>query len=56
MSHSGLEPNEKTEKAIQQLLKSECPVIIDAGALSQRTYDERQAPVILTPHPGEFSK
>ncbi|WP_191566324.1 NAD(P)H-hydrate dehydratase [Metabacillus idriensis] len=52
----GLEPNEETEKAIQQLLKSGCPVILDAGALSDRTYGERKAPVILTPHPGEFSK
>lgn len=52
----GIEPNEETEKAIHQLMKSESPLILDAGALTERIYDERQEPVILTPHPGEFSK
>jgi ADP-dependent NAD(P)H-hydrate dehydratase len=52
----GIEPNEETEKAIHQLMKSESPLILDAGALTERMYDERQEPVILTPHPGEFSK
>jgi ADP-dependent NAD(P)H-hydrate dehydratase len=52
----GIEPNEETEKSIHQLMKSESPLILDAGALTGRMYDERQEPVILTPHPGEFSK
>ncbi|OHR71815.1 NAD(P)H-hydrate dehydratase [Bacillus sp. HMSC76G11] len=52
----GLEPVEETEKAIHQLLKLDCPVLLDAGALSERSYKKRQSPVILTPHPGEFSK
>jgi ADP-dependent NAD(P)H-hydrate dehydratase len=52
----GIEPNEETEMAIHQLMKSKSPVILDAGALTERMYDERQEPVILTPHPGEFSK
>ncbi len=32
------------------------PVVIDASALSARSYPERKAPVIVTPHPGEFSR
>ncbi|TDL30763.1 NAD(P)H-hydrate dehydratase [Jeotgalibacillus sp. S-D1] len=52
----GIEPDEQTEKAVQRLLDTNCPVILDAGALSERTYKRRNAPTILTPHPGEFSK
>lgn len=52
----GTEPEELTEKAVHVLLDSPYPVILDAGALSKRRYPERQAPVILTPHPAEFSR
>ncbi|WP_041058483.1 NAD(P)H-hydrate dehydratase [Jeotgalibacillus campisalis] len=52
----GIEPNDRTEKAIQMILKTTCPVILDAGALSERSYEMRDAPTILTPHPGEFSR
>ncbi|MGD6796100.1 NAD(P)H-hydrate dehydratase [Metabacillus indicus] len=52
----GLEPNEETEKAVQHLLQGDCPIILDAGALSERSYEMRKSPVILTPHPGEFAR
>ena len=39
-----------------EVLKQPVPVILDAGALSPRTYKKRHAPTILTPHPGEFSR
>ncbi|PPA68937.1 NAD(P)H-hydrate dehydratase [Jeotgalibacillus proteolyticus] len=52
----GIEPDSTTEAAIKQLLSSDVPLILDAGALSERSYPERQAPVILTPHLGEFSR
>ncbi|MDX8289303.1 NAD(P)H-hydrate dehydratase [Metabacillus indicus] len=52
----GLEPNEETEKAVQHLLQGDCPIILDAGALLERSYEMRKSPVILTPHPGEFAR
>lgn len=52
----GIIPGELAEKAIQKILKSHVPVILDAGALSKRNYEDRQAPTILTPHPMEFSR
>lgn len=52
----GIHPDEVTEKAVQALLSSSSPLVLDAGALSVRSYPVRQAPVILTPHPLEFSR
>lgn len=52
----GTEPDSMTEDALSVLLESSMPLIVDAGALSRRIYAERQAPVILTPHPAEFSR
>ncbi|WP_409291296.1 NAD(P)H-hydrate dehydratase [Peribacillus sp. SCS-37] len=52
----GLHYGDTLEAAVEQLLKTEIPLIIDAGALVGRTYPERKAPVIVTPHPGEFQK
>jgi hydroxyethylthiazole kinase-like uncharacterized protein yjeF len=52
----GLYPDEKLEQFISKLLKQDVPVILDAGALKEREYPERSEPVILTPHPGEFSR
>lgn len=52
----GTEPDALTEDALSVLQESSMPLIIDAGALSRRNYPERQAPVILTPHPAEFSR
>ncbi|MGB6407108.1 MAG: NAD(P)H-hydrate dehydratase [Planococcus donghaensis] len=52
----GTEPDELTEMALQVLLESPLPVVLDAGALSERSYPYRQSPIILTPHPAEFSR
>jgi NAD(P)H-hydrate epimerase len=52
----GLPPDEQLEQYISKILAEEIPVILDAGALSKRTYEKRTDPVILTPHPGEFSR
>lgn len=52
----GVLPDEHCEEAIRHLLASELPLILDAGALSERNYPKRGAPVILTPHPGEFTR
>lgn len=52
----GTNPDALTEDALRVLLESALPVIADAGALSKRPYPERDAPVILTPHPAEFSR
>ncbi|PLT29670.1 NAD(P)H-hydrate dehydratase [Peribacillus deserti] len=52
----GLPSDETVELAAAQLLKTNLPLIIDAGALTKRQYPKREAPVILTPHPGEFQK
>ena len=52
----GTEPDTLTEDALNVLLESPMPIIVDAGALSRRIYPARQAPVILTPHPAEFSR
>lgn len=55
-SGPGIHPDGVTEIAVDALLASTCPLILDAGALSKRDYPVRQAPIILTPHPLEFSR
>ncbi|AGK53337.1 carbohydrate kinase [Bacillus sp. 1NLA3E] len=52
----GLSDQTLIEKALENILVSNLPVIIDASALSARSYPTRKAPTILTPHLGEFSK
>ncbi|MGM0897991.1 MAG: NAD(P)H-hydrate dehydratase [Bacillota bacterium] len=52
----GVVPDALTEAAVDTLLKSTSPLILDAGALSQRSYPPRAAPLILTPHAGEFAR
>ncbi|MBB6446411.1 NAD(P)H-hydrate dehydratase [Bacillus benzoevorans] len=52
----GLAPDEKLEKMIEGLLQLPVPVILDAGALSARKYQQRTQSIIITPHPGEFSR
>lgn len=52
----GCVPNDRIEKSITKALQSPCPVILDAGALNRRDYPKREAPTILTPHPGEFRR
>ncbi len=44
------------EAAVQTLLASSKPLILDAGALSDRVYPKRSAPTVLTPHAGEFAR
>ncbi|MDZ5713456.1 NAD(P)H-hydrate dehydratase [Jeotgalibacillus haloalkalitolerans] len=50
----GREADDETEQTVKTFLSTNLPVILDAGALSKRTYSKRKAPTILTPHPGEF--
>lgn len=51
-----------TELVVQLIKKSPCPVIIDADAVnavskySSDVLADTEAPIILTPHPGEFSR
>lgn len=52
----GLPPDEQLEERITDILAKSIPVILDAGALSKRDYRKRKSPVIITPHPGEFSR
>jgi NAD(P)H-hydrate epimerase len=52
----GLAPDEQLEEIIEHLLQLPVPVILDAGALSTRKYKHRPQPIIITPHPGEFSR
>ncbi|MCM3611086.1 NAD(P)H-hydrate dehydratase [Planococcus sp. MERTA32b] len=52
----GMLPDHKTEAAVEHLLRVGKPLVLDAGALSEREYGKTAAPVILTPHPGEFSR
>ncbi|WP_282019856.1 NAD(P)H-hydrate dehydratase [Planomicrobium okeanokoites] len=52
----GMLPDQRTEAAVEHLLRLEKPLVLDAGALSERAYGKTEAPVILTPHPGEFSR
>lgn len=52
----GTVPDALTEAAIETLLHSSSPLILDAGALSNRSYPYRSAPLILTPHAGEFAR
>ncbi|EGA90415.1 putative carbohydrate kinase [Planococcus donghaensis MPA1U2] len=52
----GTEPDDSTEQAIHNLLESHMPLVLDAGALSSRSYPDRQSPIILTPHLAEFSR
>ena len=52
----GLENEELIEDALVTLWESNLPVVLDAGALKKRKYPNRKAPIIVTPHPREFSK
>lgn len=52
----GMLPDGKTERTIHMLMELGIPLVLDAGALSQREYSMATAPVILTPHPAEFSR
>lgn len=52
----GLTPDALTEAAVEAALDAFVPLILDAGALSRRNYPKRSAPLILTPHAGEFAR
>lgn len=52
----GLIEGTKTKQALEQLFQLGVPVVVDAGALEERTNWRAQGPVIITPHPGEFSR
>ncbi|MEK4950455.1 NAD(P)H-hydrate dehydratase [Bacillus sp. FSL W8-1127] len=52
----GLEPDDPLEQLITELLPMDIPKILDAGALRGRDYSKSQNHVIVTPHPGEFSR
>ena len=52
----GLTEMDKVKKAVDTLLTGTIPVILDAGALHKREYPEGGPAVVVTPHPGEFSR
>lgn len=52
----GLEDKELTNRALEKLMQLDVPLVVDAGALLKRDSWKGNGPVILTPHPGEFSR
>ena len=44
------------EQALEHLWTTDIPLILDAGVLLKQSFPHRKAPVIITPHPGEFSR
>lgn len=52
----GIADKSLVEKAVDHLMVRNIPLILDAGALFERKYPKRTAPVVITPHPGEFAK
>lgn len=52
----GLVDEDLTEQALEQLFQLDIPLVIDASALNKRNSWQAKGPVILTPHPGEFSR
>lgn len=52
----GLTDTELTQKALNLLMKLPIPIVVDAGALEKRSSWSANGPVIITPHPGEFSR
>ena len=54
----GLPPGEKVEQVLFHAMALGMPLVLDAGALANlpASFPEKESPLILTPHPGEFSK
>ncbi|WP_214741182.1 NAD(P)H-hydrate dehydratase [Exiguobacterium sp. s48] len=51
----GMVEGEGIDHVWQQVSRQKCPIIVDAGALAAKRL-ESHGPLILTPHPGEFSR
>lgn len=55
----GIDDKEKVLLALNNLITKNVPLVVDAGALIPLNHwhdTTRETPVILTPHPGEFSR
>lgn len=52
----GLTEQYLIKRALNHLWNTDLPLILDAGALLPGVFKPRKAPVIITPHPGEFSR
>src|SRR5699024_12298948 len=55
---TGQDDTEQNQNALYELMKADVPLVVDAGALLPNNKWERKAsaPIILAPHPGEFSR
>lgn len=52
----GLIDEALTRKALENLLNHHIPIVVDAGALDKRETWNGKGPIVITPHPGEFSR
>ncbi|MFT5434898.1 MAG: hydroxyethylthiazole kinase-like uncharacterized protein yjeF, partial [Myxococcota bacterium] len=57
----GLSPTAEMAAVLRLVLGGDCPVVLDAGALSllaaePELFDSARAPLVLTPHPGEAAR
>ncbi|HLQ70485.1 MAG TPA: NAD(P)H-hydrate dehydratase [Bacillota bacterium] len=52
----GLQEVTEVDQALDTLMQTDMPLVVDAGALLANRAWKRKAPTILTPHPGEFSR
>src|SRR5699024_9492321 len=52
----GLDDENMVEQALELLLQTDIPLVLDAGALLKNQNWKRESPTVLTPHPGEFSR
>ncbi|WP_114570382.1 NAD(P)H-hydrate dehydratase [Exiguobacterium flavidum] len=52
----GLDDQRKVGEWLGVLFESEIPLVLDAGALLHADYPKRSAPLVITPHLGEFAK
>lgn len=52
----GITDEKLAQTALNQLLTYDIPIVVDAGALVKRENWHAKGTVILTPHPGEFSR
>src|SRR5699024_5110007 len=52
----GLQEVTEVDQALDTLMQTDMPLVVDAGALLANRAWKRKAPTILTPHHGEFSR